>query len=102
LSPPFTLVGLLAAESKFQQAPGGGKPQLAAKSGVPASSKAPEAAAGAGGSKSTKVVPPSGGVSEVAKAARELPSSGKRVADFATDISVEDYLGGKPLARFVF
>jgi hypothetical protein len=38
-------------------APGGGKPPLAAKSGVPASSKAPEAAAGAGGSKSTKAVP---------------------------------------------
>jgi hypothetical protein len=45
-------------------------------------------------------VPPPGRVSEVAKAARELPSSGKRVADFATDISVEDYLGGKFLALF--
>jgi hypothetical protein len=33
-----------------------------------------------------------------AKAARELPPSGKRVADFATDISVEDYLVGKSLA----
>jgi hypothetical protein len=73
---------------------------LAAKSGVPASSKAPEATAGAGGSKSTKVVPPSSRVPEVAKAARVLPSSGKRVADFATDISVDDYLGGKSLARF--
>jgi hypothetical protein len=81
-------------------APGGGKPPLAAKSGVPASSKAPEAAAGAGGSKSTKAMPPSIRVPEVAKAARVLPSSGKRVADFATDISVDDYLGGKPLARF--
>jgi hypothetical protein len=50
-------------------APGGGKPPLAAKLGVPASSKAPEAAAGAGGSKSTKAVPPAGRVSEVAKAA---------------------------------
>jgi hypothetical protein len=39
-------------------------------------------------------------VAEVVKAARVLPSSGKRVADFATDISVDDYLGGKPLARF--
>jgi hypothetical protein len=75
-------------------APGGGKPPLAAKSGVPASSKAPEATAGTGGSKSTKAVPP-----EVTKAARALPSSGKRVADFTTDISVDDYLGGKPLAR---
>jgi hypothetical protein len=83
-------------------APGGGKPPLAAKSGVPASSKAPEAAAGAGGSKSAKVVPPSSRVAEVAKAARALPSSGKHVANFATDISVHDYLGGKPLAWFLF
>jgi hypothetical protein len=81
-------------------APGGGKPSLAAKSGVPASSKAPEAASGAGGSKLTKAVPPSSTVPEVAKAARALPSSGKRVVDFATDISVDDYLGGKTLARF--
>jgi hypothetical protein len=28
--------------------------------------------------------------------------SGKRVADFATDISVEDYLGGKSLALFIY
>jgi hypothetical protein len=81
-------------------APGGGKPPLAAKSGGPVLSKAPEAAAGAGGSKSTKAVPPSSRVSEAAKAARELPSSGRRVADFATDISVDDYLGGKTLTRF--
>jgi hypothetical protein len=26
--------------------------------------------------------------------------SGKRVADFGTDINVDDYLGGKSLARF--
>jgi hypothetical protein len=83
-------------------APGGGKPPLAAKSGVPASSKAPDAAAGAGGSKSMKAVPPSSRVPEATKAARVLPSSGKRVADLATDISVDDYLGGKPLARSVF
>jgi hypothetical protein len=50
-------------------APGGGKPPLAAMSGVPASSKAPEAATGAGGSKSTRVVSPSSRVLEVAKAA---------------------------------
>jgi hypothetical protein len=31
-----------------------------------------------------------------------LPSAGKRVADFATDISVEDYLGGKSLAPLFF
>jgi hypothetical protein len=83
-------------------APGGGKPPLAAKSGAPASSKAPEATAGAGGSKSTKMVPPSSGVAEVAKAARALPLSGKRVADFATDINVDNYLVGKSLARFFF
>jgi hypothetical protein len=40
-------------------------------------------------------------VPEVAKAARALPSAGKHVADFATDISVEDYLGGKSLAPFL-
>jgi hypothetical protein len=47
-----------------------------------------------------KAVSPSSRVPEITKAARALPSSGKRVADFATDISVEDYLGGKSLARF--
>jgi hypothetical protein len=103
------VVRLVEARPKRQRgsakaaAPGGGKPPLAAKSGAPTSSKAPEATAGAGGSKSTKAVPPSNRVSEVAKAARALPSAGKRVADFATDISVEDYLGGKSLAPlFIF
>jgi hypothetical protein len=81
-------------------APSGGKPPLAAKSGVPASSKAPEAAAGAGGSKPAKAVPPLSRVAEAAKAARALSLAGKRVADFATDICVEDYLGGKSLALF--
>jgi hypothetical protein len=101
-------VRLVEARPKRQRgaakaaAPGGGRPPLAAKSGVPASSKAPEATTGAGGSKSAKAVPPSGGVAEVAKAARALPLSGKRVADFATDISVEDYLGGKSLALFIY
>jgi hypothetical protein len=41
-------------------------------------------------------------VAEAAKAARALPPAGKRVADFATDICVEDYLGGKSLAPLVF
>jgi hypothetical protein len=83
-------------------APGESKPPLAAKSGVPASSKAPETAAGAGGSKPAKAVPPPSRVAEAAKAARALPSAGKRVADFATDICVEDYLGGKSLAPLFF
>jgi hypothetical protein len=83
-------------------APGRGKPPLAAKSAVPASGKAPEAAAAAGGSKSVKATPVSSRVPEAAKVARELPSPGKRVADFAIDISVDDYLVGKPLARFSF
>jgi hypothetical protein len=34
--------------------------------------------------------------------ARELPPPGKRVADFATEISVDDYLVGKSLARGFF
>jgi hypothetical protein len=102
------VVRLVEARPKRQRgaakavAPGGGKPPLAAKSGIPASSKAPEATAGAGGSKSTKAAPPSSRMPEVAKAARALPSSGERVTDFATDISVEDYLGGKSLARSFF
>jgi hypothetical protein len=99
-----TVVRLVEARPKRQRgsakaaAPGGGKPPLAAKSGAPTSSKAPEATAGAGGSKSTKAVLPASRVPEVAKAARALPSAGKCVADFATNISVEDYLGGKSLA----
>jgi hypothetical protein len=83
-------------------APGGGQPPLAAKSAVPASSRAPEAAAAAGGSKSAKAAPASGRVPEAVKAAQGLPPPGKRVADFATDISVEDYLVGKSLARRFF
>jgi hypothetical protein len=81
-------------------APGGGKPPLAAKSAIPASSRAPEAAAAAGGSKSAKAAPASSKVPEAAKAARELPPPGKHDNDFATDISVDDYLVGKSLARF--
>ena len=101
-------VRLVEARPKRQRgsakaaAPGGGKPPLAAKSGASASSKAPEATAGAGGSKSTKVVPPAGGVAKASKAARALPLSGKRVADFGTDITVDDYLGGKPLAYYYY
>jgi hypothetical protein len=83
-------------------APGGGKPPLAAKSAVPASGKAPEAAAAVGGSKSAKAAPASSRVPEAAKAARELSPPGKRIADFATDISVDDYLVGKSWARFFF
>jgi hypothetical protein len=83
-------------------APGGGKSPLAAKVGASAPSKAPEATAGAGGSKSTKVAPPASGVAEASKVARALPLSGKRVADFGTDITVDDYLGGKPLAYYYY
>jgi hypothetical protein len=82
--------------------PSGGLPPLAAKSAVPASSGAPEAAVVAGGSKTAKAAPVSGRVPEAVKAARGLPPPGKRVADFATEISVEDYLVGKSLARFFF
>jgi hypothetical protein len=69
-------------------APSGSQPPLAAKSAAPGSSRVPEAvkAAATGGTKSV----PAGAVK-----ARELPRPGKRVADFATDISVEDYLAGK-------
>jgi hypothetical protein len=85
-------------------APGGGQPPLAAKSAVPASSRAPDAAkaAGTGGPKSAKAAPSSSGLPEAGKAARGLSPPGKRVADFATDISVEDYFVGKSLARASF
>ena len=70
-------------------APGGSQPTLAAKSAAPGSSRVPKAvkAASAGGTK----LAPAG-----AAKARELPPPGKRVADFATEISVDDYLVGKP------
>jgi hypothetical protein len=76
-------------------APGGSQPTLAAKSAAPGSSKVPEVvkAAGAGGTKSA---------SAGAAKARELPSPGKRVADFGTNISVDDYLVRKSLAQVFF
>jgi hypothetical protein len=68
--------------------PGGSQPTLAAKSAAPRSGKVPESmkAAGTGRTKSA----PDG-----AAKVRELPSLGKRVADFGTNISVDDYLVGK-------
>jgi hypothetical protein len=41
-------------------------------------------------------------VAEASKAARALPLSGKRVADFGTDITVDDYLGGKSLVYYYY
>jgi hypothetical protein len=72
---------------------GGSQSTLVAKSAGPGSSKVPDVvkAAGAGGAKSTSA--------EAAKA-RELPPPGKRIADFGTDISVDDYLTGKSLTLF--
>jgi hypothetical protein len=74
-------------------APGGSQPTPTVKSVGPGSSKVSDVvkAAGAGGAKSTST--------EAAKA-RELPPPGKRIADFGTDISVDDYLTGKSLAPF--
>jgi hypothetical protein len=68
--------------------PGGSQPSLAARPAAPGSSKLPEStkAAGAGGTKSAL---------EGAAKVREQPSSGKRIADFGTNISVDDYLVGK-------
>jgi hypothetical protein len=68
--------------------PVGSQPTLAAKSAAPGSSKVPESAkaVGAGGTKSAP---------DRAAKVRELPSLGKRVADFGTNISVDDYLVGK-------
>jgi hypothetical protein len=69
-------------------ASGSSKLVPAAKPAAPGPSKAPASAKAiaSGGSK-----PPSG---EPVKG-RELPSPGRRVADFGTNISVEDYFVGK-------
>jgi hypothetical protein len=68
--------------------PGGSQPLLPAKPAAPGSSKLLEStkAAGAGGTKSAP---------KEATKVREQPSSGKRVADYGTNISVDDYLVGK-------
>jgi hypothetical protein len=68
--------------------PGGSQPTLAAKPAAPRSSKVPKSvkAVGAGRTK-----PAPDGAAKV----RELPSPGKRVADFGTNISVDIYLVGK-------
>jgi hypothetical protein len=68
--------------------PGGSQPTLAAKPAAPRSSKVLENAkvVGAGGTKSAP---------DAAAKVRELPSPGKRVADFDTNISMDDYLVGK-------
>ena len=68
--------------------PGGSQPTLAAKPAAPGSSKVPESAKAVGAGK-TKSAP------DGAAKVRELPSPGKRVADFGTNISVDDYLVGK-------
>jgi hypothetical protein len=73
---------------KTAAASGSSKPVPAAKPVVPGPSKASASAntAASGGTK-----PPPG---EPTKG-RELPSPGRRVADFGTNISVEDYFIGK-------
>lgn len=69
-------------------APGSSQPMPAAKPAAPGSSKVSASAktAASGGPK-----PPPGGSAK----GRELPSPGRRVGDFGTDISVEDYFIGK-------
>jgi hypothetical protein len=69
-------------------ASGSSQPVLAAKPAAPGPSKASAGAktAASGGTK-----PPPGGSAK----GRELPSPGRRVADFGTNISVEDYFVGK-------
>jgi hypothetical protein len=76
-------------------APGGSQPTLAAKPVVLGSSKVPEStkAVIVGGTKST-----SGGAAKV----RELPSPGRRVADYGTNISVDDYFVGKYIYIYIY
>jgi hypothetical protein len=75
-------------------APGSSQLVPAAKPATPGSSKASKSAKAlvAGGTKPTP--------GEAAKV-RELPSSGKRVADFGTNISVEVYFVGKLVSFFL-
>jgi hypothetical protein len=68
--------------------PIGSQPTLAAKPAAPGSSKVPESAKAVGAGK-TKSAP------DGAAKVRELPSPGKCVANFDTNISVDDYLVGK-------
>jgi hypothetical protein len=74
--------------AKTAASSGSSKPVPAAKPAVPGPSKASASAktAASGGTK-----PPPGGPAK----GRELPSPGRRVADFGTNISVEDYFVGK-------
>jgi hypothetical protein len=76
-------------------APGGSQPMLAAKPAAPGSSKVPE---------STKVVVSGGTKSTPGEATkvRELPSPGKHVADFATNISVDDYFISKYIYIYIY
>jgi hypothetical protein len=77
-----------ARGSTKDAASGSSKSVPAVKPAAPGHSKASASvkAAASGGSK-----PPPGGPAK----GRELPSSGRRVADFGTNISVEDYFVGK-------
>jgi hypothetical protein len=77
-----------ARRSTKAAVPGGSQPSLAAKAAAPGSGKLPESAkaADAGGTKS---------VPEGAVKVWELPSLGKRIANFSTDICVDNYLVGK-------
>jgi hypothetical protein len=74
--------------AKTAAASGSSKPVLAAKPVVPGPSKV-SARAKTAASSGTK--PPLGGPAK----GRELPSPGRRVADFGANISVEDYFVGK-------
>jgi hypothetical protein len=76
-------------------APGSSQLMPAAKPSAPESGKSSASAntAGAGGTKPPPIE---------AMKVRELPSPGKRVADFSTNISVEDYFIGKFFLAFVF
>jgi hypothetical protein len=77
-----------ARESTKATASGSSKPVPATKPAAPEHSKA-SASAKAASSSGSK--PPPGGPAK----GRELPSSARRVADFGTNISVEDYFVGK-------
>jgi hypothetical protein len=88
LADPMREAKRAQGSAKTAAASGSSKPVPAAKPGVPGPSKASASAktAASGGTK-----PPPGGPAK----GRELPSPGRRVADFGTNISVKDYFVGK-------
>jgi hypothetical protein len=90
------------ARGSAKAAASGSKPVPAAKPAAPGPSKASAGAktAASGGTKPLLGGPAKGRELPSPAKGRELPSPGRRVADFGTNISVEDYFVGKFIYLF--